>query len=194
MENERLIQSKENKLKVSTQETLAVDPNMMTKEIFKLFGVIIITLILCRVVFALHKIPSSSMEPTIKTESLAVCWRLPYLVGDPTPQRGDIVSFYDPDSTVILIKRVIGIPGDVIEFDGEGNVYRNGEMLKEDYIAEQKSTFSNTPKYTVPEGTIFVMGDNRQHSADSRFKDTCYIPIQNIYSKELFSFYAPWLM
>ena len=107
------------------------------------------------------------------------------------PQHGDIVSFRDPDSSKILIKRVIGLPGDVISFDGRGNIFRNGEQLQESYLLQQQRTFAPREQYTVPEGCFFAMGDNRESSADSRFKDTTYMQITSIYAKELFSFYAP---
>lgn len=167
----------------------------LAKELVSILLSAAIAIVLCRFVFALHKIPSGSMEPTIKTHSIAVCWRFPYLIGDPAPKHGDIVSFFDPDNTdrVLLIKRVIGLPGDTISFDGKGNVYRNGHQLVETYIAEENSSFAPAINYEVPDGYMFVMGDNRYHSNDSRFKTTTFIPIENIYSKELFSFYAPHL-
>lgn len=149
-----------------------------------------VTILMCRFVFSLHKIPSSSMEPTIKTESFAVAWRLPYLFGDPTPNFGDIITFKDPDTGLMLIKRVIGLPGDQIVI-ADGKVSRNGVELDEPYIARQGSTFAPNSVYDVPEGCVFVLGDNREHSRDSRFKETTYIPIHSLFSKELFSIYAP---
>ena len=158
------------------------------KDYIHLCLVVLITFAVCRYVFALHKIPSSSMEPTIKTHSLAICWRLPYLLGDPAPKYGDIVSFRDTESNNILIKRVIGLPGDTVSFSG-GHVYRNGVQLSEPYV--RGVTGSPTESFTVPPGHMFVLGDNRNNSKDSRFKDKPFIPFENIYAKELFSVYAP---
>ena len=181
----------ENTEQLSEEELLAQKKQERRKDNISMLITVLVTLVLFECIFVLHKIPSSSMEPTIRTRSIAVCWRLPYLLGDPTPEHGDIVSFRDPDSSKILIKRVIGLPGDVIEFDGQGNVFRNGEQLEEPYLLEQQVTFAPKAQYTVPEGCFFAMGDNRESSADSRFKNTTYMQITGIYAKELFSFYAP---
>ena len=75
------------------------------------------------------------MEPTIKTNSFAVCWRLPYLIGNPSPRYGDVVSFYSEEKEKILIKRVIGLPGDTISFS-DGHVLRNGEYITEKYLED----------------------------------------------------------
>ena len=181
----------ENPENLTEEELREQKKQQRKKDNISMLITVIATLVLFECIFVLHKIPSSSMEPTIRTRSIAVCWRLPYLLGDPEPERGDIVSFRDPDSSRILIKRVIGLPGDVIAFDNEGNVFRNGELLQEDYLLAQKSTFAPLAQYEVPEGCFFAMGDNRQSSADSRFKDTTYMQISSIYAKELVSFYAP---
>ena len=151
----------------------------------------IIVLILCTVVFALHVVPTASMEPTIRANSFVVGFRLPYILGDPTPKYNDVVSFYNPAQKRILIKRVIGLPGDKITFE-DGYVIRNGEKLLEGNVAELASTFPiMQDEYEVPEGCVFVLGDNRLHSADSRAMDNPYINVKFLYSKMLFSFPLP---
>lgn len=79
----------------------------------------------------------------------------------------------------IWVKRVIGKPGDKLEFH-DGHVYRNGEKLDEPYINEPME-FSMDGSYTVPEGDVFVMGDNRNHSSDSRFIGP--VPIDHVLGK-----------
>ncbi len=80
------------------------------------------------------------------------------------------------------IKRVIGLPGEHVKID-EGKVYINGEELKEDYLQPGVSTEKTGPfvDFTVPEGAVFVMGDNRSHSTDSRAFGC--IPLEKIESK-----------
>ncbi len=163
----------------------------MIKEILSYLKIMAVTAIVFLCVITLNKVPSESMVPTIQEKSILVCWRLPFLFGNPVPKHGDIIVFHDPDSPRFLVKRTIGLPGDTITFDGEGNVFRNGEKLDEPYLAEQNVTMSPVDTFQVPEGTVFVMGDNRLHSLDSRFKDTPFIPLSAIYSRGLFSIKAP---
>lgn len=110
-----------------------------------------------------RKVPTPSMVPTIHVGDRIFVERLFYEFTG--PQRGDIVVFTPPvEATDDYLKRVIGVAGDTIEVK-KGQVYLNGEALKEPYLAE-------APRYTygpvtVPEGKIFVLGDNRNQSYDS---------------------------
>ena len=88
----------------------------------------------------------------------------------------DLGMFNRMENRNLLIKRIIGLPGDIIEIRREG-VYRNGELLDETYLAE-KFVYKKEERYVVPEGHVFVMGDNRDNSMDSR--TIGYIPIDNI--------------
>ena len=147
-----------------------------------------IFLIVFTCVFSVNKVPSTSMEPTIEPKSFIINWRFPFLVGDPIPNHGDIVVFKPGgQDRRLLVKRVIGLPGDQISFEG-GYVFRNGEKLDEPYLQTEGVTYSDTKRFSVPDGCIFVMGDNRLHSRDSRYMENPFIPVKNILAKELVSF------
>ena len=74
----------------------------------------------------------------------------------------------DSQTNHVWVKRVIGKAGDTLEFH-DGHVWRNGQELQESYTKEQTMNYSRTTPVVIPEGMVFVMGDNRNHSSDSRF-------------------------
>ncbi len=152
------------------------------------YGYMLITLavvfVVFRIILQLAYVPSGSMETTLPTRSLLVGWRLPYLVSDPVPERGDIVTFYSDELEKLLVKRVIGLPGDHITFR-DGYTYVNGEKLAEDYLIEQGVTVSDRTEFDVPEGCLFLMGDNRTGSFDCRAFSQPYIPLEKVQGKML---------
>ena len=137
--------------------------------------------LLLGVIFSLAWVPSGSMEPTLPTKSYFLGWRLPYFFGDPTPARVDIVMFRSEELDELLVKRVIGLPGDEISFR-DGYVYINGQQLEEPYLPAQGVTESDNT-FKVPEGCVFFLGDNRTGSFDSRFWNDPYISIHKILAK-----------
>jgi signal peptidase I len=115
-------------------------------------------------------IPSGSMEHTLDVNDRVLVNKLAYKYGN--LHHGDIVVFkrppLEPDQTINdLIKRVIALPGDTIE-SRNGLVYLNGQPLAEPYLATGMLT-DRLPPTKIPEGQIFVMGDNRVNSQDGRF-------------------------
>lgn len=112
---------------------------------------------------ARYVVVGQSMEPSLHSGQFLIIDRLSYRFGDPQP--GDVVVFDYPLNTGDdYVKRIVGMPGDEVHLEA-GKVYINGSPLDEPYIA------SDTPgdqTWTVPEGSYFVMGDNRHSSSDSR--------------------------
>lgn len=148
------------------------------------FGYLIVTAVVVvlvfRVLLQLSWVPSGSMETTIPKKTLLISWQLPYVMGDPVPERGNIVTFWSDELDKLLVKRVIGLPGDTVSFSG-GYVYVNGQRLEEDYLDQQGGTISpNQSSFTVPEGCLFFLGDNRSGSNDARYWEESYIPVGNV--------------
>lgn len=132
-------------------------------------------------------VPTGSMTNTIMENDRLIGSRLSYVFGD--PQRGDIIIFkYPDDESQNFVKRIIGIPGDVIEIS-DGKVYINGEEQNEPYIKEPMDTYE-TLYYIVPENSYFVMGDNRNSSKDSRYWTTTnYVTKDKIIGKAWFKYF-----
>lgn len=120
--------------------------------------------------FAVLQVEQQSMDPTLADGQYLIVWRAPYLplVGElfGGPQRGDIVVFLEPGGRRPFIKRVIGLPGETVE--GHGNrIYVNGQFFEEPYLPGRIRTNEFTGSAVLP-GYVFVMGDNRPVSLDSR--------------------------
>lgn len=121
-------------------------------------------------VFMAYQIPSGSMQETIQVGDMVFSEKVTYYTR--SPERGDIITFEDPEMpNRILIKRVIATAGETITLEN-GKVCVDGVALNESYTRGLPSyplSSSVTYPYTVPEGSVWVMGDNRTNSSDSRF-------------------------
>lgn len=143
---------------------------------------ILVALILSSFIVSHTKVPTGSMMDTITPGDHLIVNRIPYYYRDPQP--GEIVVFEFEGEH--LIKRVIAVPGDIINII-DNNVYINDMLLNETrYIESQDSTykFAGSPiafPYKLPEGYYFMMGDNRKKSKDSRYFGP--IPREAIFAK-----------
>ena len=130
-----------------------------------------------------------SMENTLSDGDYLFVCRQSYKLFGGEPEYGDIIVFSSNLETVmgadkLLIKRVIGVPGDTINIS-DGVVYRNGEALTEDYTKDGY-TASYMDYVVVPEDHLFCMGDNRQNSTDSRDSRVGFVPVDTIMGKAVF--------
>lgn len=131
------------------------------------------------------------MQPNFYSGDYLITSRQAYrLFGQ--PERGDVIVFkshlYDEKGKQKnLIKRIIGLPGDTVEIKN-GDVYINGELLQEEYVAEQGLS-GEMEAVTVPEGRLFVMGDNRRVSQDSRSPEVGTIEMDSIVGKVVLRLY-----
>lgn len=121
-------------------------------------------------------VPSASMEPTLMTDDKIFVNGLAYTAHD--PQRGDIVAFHSKELGCILIKRIVGMPGDTVSFES-GYVYINGQPVNETYLSDSTET-NCTKTFKVPDNSYFVLGDNRTNSLDSRFWENPYVTKDSI--------------
>lgn len=150
----------------------------VVRSIISFLGIIVAVLVLSwgirTFVFQAYGIPSGSMENTIEVGDMVFSEKITYYGGE--PERGDIVTFEDPEiPSRILIKRVIATGGETVDLV-DGQVVVDGVALIEPYT-EGKPSNPITPAYgteiaypyTVPEGELWVMGDNRTNSQDSRY-------------------------
>ena len=153
--------------------------------VISIVAAVVMALLIRTFIVELYIVDGPSMRPTLQHEERLVVNKFIYKLRN--PEKGEILIFkYPRDTSRDFIKRVIAVSGDTIEIK-EGRVYVNDQMLKEDYILEKTRT--EYPKVTIPEGTVFVMGDNRNNSDDSRFADVGFVPLDLIKGKAVVVFW-----
>ena len=176
---------------------LTIQRRQTAKDIFGVITFIVAVIVgawlINALVFRSFSVTGPSMETTMFTGDRLIVNRLPVtydaLQGNPyVPERSHVVVFRNPmfdamRSDEFVVKRVIGLPGETVSFSG-GYVYIDGEKLEEPYLPAQGQTRSDKT-FTVPEGCIFVMGDNRESSYDSRFLAEPYISVKKIEARAL---------
>ena len=155
-------------------------PKSVLREVFSWIVVaFVLAFIITHFIIIKAEVPTGSMESTIMVGDRLIGNRLAYLFSD--PKRGDIVIFKCPDNEEeTYIKRVIGLPGETIRIE-DGVLYINDEVYEEDYLNEPM--LGSYGPFTVPEGHYFMMGDNRNHSWDSRKWTNHYVAKNKIFGK-----------
>ena len=130
------------------------------------------------------RVDGFSMVPTLQDGEYILVSKLSYKTG--TPARGDIIVFSLPtDQRQDLIKRVIGLPGETVSIQN-GTVSINGKILTETYIAQEPQY---NGEWTVPDGQLFVLGDNRNNSKDSH--QWRFLPMENVIGKAIIIYWPP---
>lgn len=141
-----------------------------------------VAVLISTMIMPVLRVTGTSMNPTLNNDEVLVCSKLSEI------KKGDIVAFYYNNK--VLLKRVIGTSGDIIDITEEGTVSVNGEVLDEPYISE--TAFGECDielPYQVPENRIFVMGDHRAVSIDSRSSSVGCIADENIIGKVIMVVY-----
>ncbi|MBN3526171.1 signal peptidase I [Paenibacillus apiarius] len=157
-------------------------------EWIKAIAIAVILVVIVRwLLFAPFIVDGPSMEPNFWTGERLIVNKILYEFRE--PERGEVVVFHVPQENRDLIKRVIGVAGDTIEYRGD-DLFVNGEKVEEPYIQGaldqahkngelyNDRDFPNEQKNKVPEGHIFVMGDHRNNSTDSRMLG--FIPLSDV--------------
>ena len=134
---------------------------MLSSTVSSLLVVAAVAVLISMLFLPVLRVTGTSMTPTFMNDELVICNKRSNF------KSGDVVAFYFNNK--ILLKRVIGTAGDVIDIKEEGTVYVNGEILDEPYVNEKAFGECDIKlPYQVPDNRIFVMGDHRSTSIDSR--------------------------
>lgn len=170
---------------LNVEEESLNDSKNMKKEVFHLLFYIILvfltTFVIINYVGQRTVVQGQSMENTLFDHDNLIIDKLSYHFVN--PKRFDIIVFPIRTSEKYYIKRVIGLPGETVQIK-EGNIYINSELLKEDF-GKEIINFGGTASVpiTLKEDEYFVLGDNRNHSSDSRDPDVGVISEDAIIGK-----------
>jgi len=172
-------------------ENTASRGQKIRKEIFSWVRVLLFAavaaFIINNVLIVNAAVPTGSMRETIAVQSRLVAFRLSYVFSE--PQRLDVVVFRFPDDESELhVKRIIGLPGDRVDIvDGQVFINQSTAPLDEWYLPEPPRVQNMT--FQVPADSFFVLGDNRNHSHDSRGWSNTFLPRDNILGRAAFTYF-----
>lgn len=150
---------------------------------------VILAVILIVFIYQPVKVEGTSMMPGLTDQERIFINKYEYKIGADSIERGDLVVFHFPlDPSQSYIKRVIGVPGDVVEIV-DGTVLVNGKILDEPYVLPEYRDHMSTPRTVVPVNNYFVLGDHRNSSNDSRTWG--FVDRSKIYGKAVFVYWPP---
>lgn len=178
VQNEQELEKENVDIETQAQQEDEKKPMDVKKEILSwiltLGAAVVIALLIRTFVFEPIRVDGQSMCDTLQNGEIMFVTKPEYLVGD--PQFGDVVICKYPERTENFVKRVMGLPGDVLEIV-DNVVYRNGEAVDEPYLtAERNDSGFDMAPFTLSDDEYFVMGDNRDNSHDSRNYYDYYTP------------------
>lgn len=144
-----------------------------------LAGVLLVLALTKAFVLETCRISGNSMYPTLRDGEIHLVFKAAYLFSE--PRRGDIVAVHPTGAPrVVYVKRIVAVAGDLVQIEG-GRVYLNGEPLSEPYALGP--TDGHVPPRVIPKGEVFVLGDNRTYSGDSREWAGYGVKVENIRGK-----------
>ena len=148
---------------------------------------VVIAIVIILFLYQPVKVEGTSMMPALLDQERIFINKFVYRFGIGKIERGDMVVFWYPqDDTKSYIKRVIGLPGDIVEVN-DGTVIVNGKAIEESYVPEEYRDHQTCAPMKVPGDNYFVLGDHRSSSNDSRAWGT--VPSQKIYGKAVFVYW-----
>ncbi|MEI6287295.1 MAG: signal peptidase I [Bacillota bacterium] len=148
---------------------------------------VVLAMVIRYFVIESYQVEGTSMVPTLQNSERLFVNKFIYRFRE--PKTGDIIVLkYPSDTSKDFIKRVIAKSGDTLEII-DGRVLVNGTAINEPYINEPMRIANNYPKIEIPKGYVFVMGDNRNHSKDSRYSDVDLVSYDLIKGEALFAYW-----
>lgn len=168
----------------------AVSRNIIIEYLKSVVIAVILAFFLKSFFFETIVVEGKSMQPTLSTEDRVFISKLEYNLNLKSFERGDIIVFEAPDKDASYIKRVIGLPGDIVKVE-DGSVFVNGERLEENYINEHSYTISDNKdkEILVGDEEIFVIGDNRDPGASKDSRRFGSIKQESIRGKAVIRFF-----
>ena len=177
--------------KANTKEQEPKEQKSMAREILEMVFYLVIALLaalfIVNFVGQRTQVDGHSMDPTLADGQNLILDKVSYRFRD--PERYDIIIFkYPDDESQLFIKRLIGLPGDTVEIRN-GKVFINGVEDEKANSHVPETPTGNYGPYVVPEGSYFMLGDNREHSKDSRFWQNTFVTYDEIVGKAIVRYY-----